>query len=531
MSPSRALTWGALVAVVALAAAVGHRPIEDGDLFWHLALGRWTLEHGALLPDVDPFTYNARSAPVQHEWLAQVALAALARVGGLHVLRWLGALWFSGLAVVAFLAFRRRGAGDAPAVAATAAWVLLAAPHAVVRPHLFAWLPALLVAGWLLEAPTRRRVAAGIAVVVVWANLHASVVLAPAWAAACGATAALLAVRAGRSVRQAAAPWGLHLIWTALASLAQPEGWRIWPYVLHTPEVNRALSNEWWPLWRGDVAAGRPWLLGLWAVLGGAVVVALVGALRQPMVLARAPGPLLSAAAVVHAGLTRRMTALLFVPLLWLLERLASRASPPPRWALRAGALLVTAFTLWGAAPETRGWDRPAALRPGVFPVTAAAFVETTRLAGRPVHPDGWGGYLAWSQPAGQQTFADGRWPLVGAQVIADGVAMLTRQSPQGPRFDRYRVDWLLQPTALAMRVPPPAPSRWVLAWRDDTAVVMLRRGPHFAANVRRVCAFFRRRAALRRHGTWHLRASGPPGVPTPTDVPSVLTLCSGSPS
>ncbi len=541
-------SWVGLAALGAVAAAVGLRPIEDGDLFWNLAIGRWLLTHHSLLPAIDPFTYNAGAAPVQHEWLAQALLAWIVDVGGLASLRLLGGAWCAGVAAVAFLALRRRGAGDAVALAGASLWWLFAAPHAVVRPHLLAWLPAWLFVGWVLDAPNAtatsarigaarawpfrtispKRLAVGVVIVGVWGNLHASVLLAPAWCAAMVFTALLISVRSGRPVRDAVAPWAAHLLWTSAAASLQPAGWTLVAYALHTPAVNQALSNEWWPLLRADVWASRPFLLVAWAALGVAVAVGLVGAVRQPIWPPRAPGPLLASAAVAHAALTRRMSVFLLLPVLWLVDRLASRRAP---WPLTPQlALLVAALCLVAVAPETRGWHQPATLRPGAFPTLATTFVDHAGLGGRPLHPDGWGGYLSWRLDGRVQTYADGRWPLVGAQVIADGVKMLTRQQDAGPVFTRYRIDWLMQPTSLYLRVPPPDPKLWALAWQDADTVVLLRRGPAFSANSRRVCAFYRAWPTLRPRATWPMRARGPAGVAVPTDVPSALSLCQEPP-
>lgn len=510
--------------LAAIAAAVGFRPVEDGDLFWNLAIGRWLIEHHTLLPAVDPFTYNAGSAPVQHEWLAQVGLAALANAGGIMTLRVIGGAWCASLVVVAFLALRRRGAGNAAALAGAATWWVFAAPHAVVRPHLFAWLPAWLFVGWVLEDTKPRRVAFGFCLVVLWGNLHASVLLAPAWCLAMLGSAWLLALLHKQPQGEALRPWAIHLSWTSLAALAQPAGWTLLPYALHTPSVNKALSNEWWPLLQADVWASRPALLIAWASLAVAVVVGLLGALRQPIWPLRAPGPLLSAVAVAHAGLTRRMSVFLFLPLIWLVDRLASRRTPWPHTQIVA--LLIALLALVAVFPETRGWRQPSALRAGAFPVLSTAFAEQTKLQGRPMHPDGWGGYLSWRLKGRVQTYADGRWPLVGQRVIADGVAMLTRRQDAAPLFSRYRIDWLMAPTRLHLQVRPPALHRWVLAWQDDDAVVLLRRGPAFDANLRQVCAFYRSHPTLRARASWPRRARGPAGVAVPTDVPSALSLC-----
>ena len=63
------------VAVVAILVALG--PIADGDIYWHVAAGRWMFEHRALLR-VDPFTVSAAGrAWIDVHWLFQLGVAAL----------------------------------------------------------------------------------------------------------------------------------------------------------------------------------------------------------------------------------------------------------------------------------------------------------------------------------------------------------------------------------------------------------------------------------------------------------------------
>src|SRR4029077_20902241 len=47
---------------------------NDGDTYWHLASGRWIIEHGRV-PLTDPFSYTKGGSPWQaHEWLADVLM-------------------------------------------------------------------------------------------------------------------------------------------------------------------------------------------------------------------------------------------------------------------------------------------------------------------------------------------------------------------------------------------------------------------------------------------------------------------------
>src|SRR5438552_1572862 len=60
------------LAVIPSFLAFGYTILAAGDLWWHLATGRWILEHG-YVPRVDSWSFT-RSGQVwlQHEWLADV---------------------------------------------------------------------------------------------------------------------------------------------------------------------------------------------------------------------------------------------------------------------------------------------------------------------------------------------------------------------------------------------------------------------------------------------------------------------------
>ena len=522
---SKYSTWIGLLALAVIAAAVGARPIEDGDLFWTLSLGRWIVENGSVWPEVDPFTYNAQDAPVLHEWLAQAGLFTYTRglssvfgeSAGLLGLRALGAVLCGSATIGVYTLLRR--VDPLWALPGAAVWWLMAAPHGVVRPHLLAWLPALVVAHlWLGRRP---RLVLLAVVCALWANLHASVLLAPAWALAAlltGLTQRWLHPESEDQTRL----WGGRLLVSGAATLAQPAGWHLWPYALNTPAVNRELSNEWWPLWRADVWTARPALFASWLGVVALCVLMMVVVIRRRRLQRLFPGPWLAFAATIHAGSTRRMTAYLYLAIAGVLAELSETNSSRAR---RIAAILVSAVIVVLTVPETAGWSAPGATRAGVFPHQASAVVGAMELKGRPVHPDGWGGFLTWQHNGRFAVYADGRWPLVGRQVIADGVTMMTRRDPA--LFKRYQVDWMLQPTSLMLRTRPPDPSKWALAWRDRTAVLLFRRGPAWEANVAQACAFYRDRPALVAQAKWHVRVRAPKGVATPTDVPSVLTFCS----
>src|ERR1044071_3473255 len=73
-----------LVGVLLIPAALGSSwtIFNDGDVSWHIATGRWIIEHGRL-PTTDPFSFTWAGKPwVPIEWLAEVIYASAYRLAG-----------------------------------------------------------------------------------------------------------------------------------------------------------------------------------------------------------------------------------------------------------------------------------------------------------------------------------------------------------------------------------------------------------------------------------------------------------------
>jgi hypothetical protein len=166
------LLTGGIFGALSTLATVG-----DPDLFWHLAQGRQTVTEG--LARVDAFSWTVNGLPVlTDQWLGQViwyeAYAALSWTG-IIVLRALLVAAVVTLIVATALNAQRR---PIVAVLAAAPAILLTRFAWTERPQLmglccFAALIFLLRASWarprlLLAAP---------ALILVWANLHASFAL------------------------------------------------------------------------------------------------------------------------------------------------------------------------------------------------------------------------------------------------------------------------------------------------------------------------------------------------------------------
>ncbi len=175
-----------------------------------LVSGRLIVQHG--LPWHDGLTVLGHGRRwVDQQWLAQLALYGLNRLGGVWLVEASQAALVLGTFVGAVLFAHRRGASE-PFIGAVSliACLPLVATASSVRPQSFCYpLWVLLIALTTQSTSLRsRHVVAALAVLVVWANLHGSVVLGAALVSARGIAELTRARRSTLGWVAAIAPWG-----------------------------------------------------------------------------------------------------------------------------------------------------------------------------------------------------------------------------------------------------------------------------------------------------------------------------------
>ncbi len=123
--------------ITAIAVLYSITPIHNGNIFWHLRNGIDIVETGEIRTE-DPFTWTRHGAYwIQHEWLAEVALALTWINMGESGPVFLKAL-FVGLSVFfAFKASIKSGANPSTTFIFGSLWLILAQPRWIVRPHFF----------------------------------------------------------------------------------------------------------------------------------------------------------------------------------------------------------------------------------------------------------------------------------------------------------------------------------------------------------------------------------------------------------
>jgi len=453
--------------IYALLLALGHRLLNDPDSFWHLVIGRWMVEHGAV-PRVDVFSFTMAGAPwIAKEWLSQLLYAGAHALGGWVAVVVLAAA-STALAFGLLARFLSERMPPAPTIALTIAAAVLTAPHLVARPHalalplLVAWVAGLVAAADARQAPSF----ALLPLMVLWANLHGGftfglVIIAPF---------ALEALLVADAAERLAVAWrwlrfGVLALFAACITPYGPESILVTGRVLGLGEA-LSFITEWRPQ---DFTH-----LGLFEILLllGAGLVLWRGLTLPPIRIVVVIG-------LLHMALAHTRNDELFgllVPIViagplatWFRWSAPQDAASEPKTAPAAAVMaIIAALTL--AVAATRDM-RPSA---NVAPAAAVASLTASK-AERVLNDYDFGGYLIYS---GTATFIDGRTELFGGAFMMRYLrAIMLRDLDDLLRLlDEYRVDaTLLSPSVPAVALLDRLPG-WERIHADAVAVVHVRR-------------------------------------------------------
>jgi hypothetical protein len=414
------------VALAAFALALATPP-GDPDTYWHLASGKWMLEHGALLrADVFSSTINGQPYSVG-EWLGQIVLYLSYLAGG-----WTGLVILRGLLIATCAFFLTRVAlrGGAPVIVAvpvTCAALILSEIVWTDRPHLFtlALFPLMLDLLLLARAGRFRLLLAVPPLILLWTNLHGGYPLGLALVGIFTLEALL--------TRRNFAAFAITASTAVAASLVDPGSLGLGAAASHATAPPRFIVEESPP----DVTNPAGLLFAAFVI--GALALAMRGGGTLLDLLLLAPLLWLGMSAQRHMPYFA-FAAVPFIsaaiPRAWPpLERWLARRRPYPAVAVIGFGAGVAAMALVGLAFV------PGSPNERAYPTAALDAVR--RGTGVLLHEYDWGGYLIWRAPE-RPVFVDGRLFPFLPDVFADW-----REAVElGPRWrqvlDRYKVDQVL---------------------------------------------------------------------------------------
>ena len=416
-----------LALVCALVGLHAAHPISNPDFGWHVALGRWILEHGAV-PDSEPFTHTAWAAPmVAHQWLSQSLYAAAILSVDVLGLRIGNGLLAAALVAIVYGWIRREGSGSALALLGAVLWAAIAESRLQLRPHMFNIFFFVVAYGALFVLRprlTRTQLAGFFALTILWINMHSGAVLFPALVILYTLTASLDQRLLGRRPSgdepgEGRLPrlWALAGLTTA-AVFISPNHFQVVGYVIESSRINSGLSVEWFSIASPQAASSHSafFFVCFW------VLTALVAAVSW---LRRGAIPLAHLVVVLFVAalpfVSQRFTWTSFVSVIfvaggvgtWLEgEELEPRSGAGIRVAFAALAVSLTAATFAGSldADRIRRWlSAEGNFRSEMFPAAAMTFLEAAKLEGNLFNANKWGGYVLFRTHQHDPVFVDGR--------------------------------------------------------------------------------------------------------------------------
>ncbi len=531
----RYVAW--LVAAMALfyALLAGLHTLQDFDLGWQLATGRWVAQHHHTF-STDIFSYTAQGSAWIYPVLSGIVFYLTYLAGGYALLSWLGA--GASLATIAILLRRNSIATCALAFVAVPLIANRTQPRAeMFTTLLFAAFLSLLWRHYLTGHEQGRRSFLWLLpiLMIAWVNLHLGFI---AGMGVCGAYLAWEALdwllpenRAAVRTRLTRAwPW---LALTAVATLANPWG----PFIyraLARQQQAQSLHNQWVVEWEGihpswsslrqamnlrDPQSAFWWLLAvallcaaiaLWRKRWGAAAL-LLASLYFSIQHVRLEA-LFACVAVVLGGSLLEEAWRSAQPALPEKSR-KKKAAPPPQRQIdrgRIAALLLLSAALTSIA-VVRCWDlatnryylgstQLSLFGPGIswwFPERAFQFVEREKLPANIFNSYSLGGYQTWRLFPEYRDYIDSRAVPFGSELFFQAYE-LSVEPPESPAWqqeaDARNINTIVVPLARydGIALFPKlrafcASQAWRPVYMDEVSAVFLRRTPQTAALVDRL--------------------------------------------
>ncbi len=465
------LGWAALVAAAVSAAFLF--PVHSQDIWWHLDSGRWMLQHHQYLGH-ETRTFSLNGAPWHNfSWLFQIVVAQLYQWSGMWGLLLFKAALMWLLFVLMFLAIGQKAAPLSWLLATLLfSWQII--PHILLRPHLPEGVFLALVVYWLQQEPKRGDIARYALLIVLWANIHASVII--------GVAALSLHYVVGPAfIRRPLAYWIRRMppvLLLVLLMFATPNGWHLLDVLIgHAHgDYMHSYIKEW----------HKPDHFPL--LSASALAAILVAALLKVRILRPAELFLIVFFLLLSLDSQRFLFELGLVlmrpsgHLIGLLLSRAGRASPhlAGRNGWLAGSLLLLGSLFLYKMPFAwQAWskrDYPVAMR--LYPHVAMSVLQPVIDAEGALklwNAYGWGGYIGWRGDGRVQVFIDGRSPSIFSEQMLVTSTLSSRNPELLSRLASvWKVDAILlragQNTLLTAYDP-----RWRLVAYDQRSMLYLR--------------------------------------------------------
>jgi hypothetical protein len=458
-----------LLIIGAVLAPLVFRTQADPDLWGHVRFGLDLLASHTLAR-IDQYSFTQDIPWVNHEWLSELFMGGAYQLGGgvgLSLIK--GALVLVTMVVV-LSAYRH----SRPLVQALVFLALAVGTGRVtgsLRPQLWSLLGVAILCRTLIAGPRRWWLLAFPIMFGLWVNFHGG------WIVGAAILAIWTVARAWRDESARTSAVTVAAL-SALSTLINPYGWRMWQFLADTIPVSRPIV-EWQPLLTTPVTAWIPWFVA-------ALAIALT-----PFATKRPPLDRLATVVVLGVASFRveRLSAFFIVATLILLSPTIKAQWPATSERLtdvsrRSAIILGTACVVLVLVSATL-----TARAASCIPMTGEWIPD--RLAGRALaeaQPQGrlvtwfdWGEYAIWHLSPSVRVSLDGRRETVYSDVVLKNHRELAAARPEGLAYLQkldpdyvwlpaslvpvrewlsthgYRIDVLTQTSFVAVRAGKPA--------------------------------------------------------------------------
>jgi hypothetical protein len=454
------------------------RPIQDPDIWWHLASGRYMVQN-MTIPRHDVFSLTAKgSSWINTYWLQEVFTYLLYCIGGINGLIIAKSLF------VAVLVFAIGSLNPTVKLPWGTRLLGIFCIYLGGHPRSYGWgeRASLVTFGFLgllfytLQSerwPKRSRLLRYWPFLfALWANMHRGFILG---LVILGIYVAELWINRNPECRRI----GWWFVLCSVCTLINPWGWGFYTMGWHDFRMSPTLSMGW--AWTPFLHLEIFWfmLIGFWGTVGWLLWK------REPV------GFGFLSTSVLLSWIAARYASFYPYFLIWAIPWLLSC------WYQnvlltdnKKTMMVVVLLAIAGFVDSRLGWG----VNPNIFPVQATEFMKENNLRVPFFHEYTWGGYFAWEFEGNPPVLIDGRIPAVaGYRLLYPKLESAITQPPL--EFQNFLNTLGLEaalvnypstkylPSPYAVYFPR---SQWALIYWDDLSLIFLRREPKFETVIRK---------------------------------------------
>jgi hypothetical protein len=460
----------------------------DPDVWWHIKLGQVILATHRW-PTADTYSFSVAGHHwIDSEWIAEVVLATMYRLGGMRGLELLLLVLGSAILIALYTLGTIRSGNSKAGFLAAAAVFVLAAPSFNLRPQMlgYLFLTLTLIALERFRQGKRRTAWMLPILMLIWVNAHGS------WTIGLGVIAVYLAtglvefhvgdIEARRWSPSDRLGLAAILVLCACVTVITPYGASLAKFPLQfASSLPVSLTNikEWLPMPFGD-PLGKLFLV---AVMG-VIVLQITNQLKW-----RLEDIALFIFAVTVACLHRRFL-LIFVPILTpLIASVLARWVPhyeraKDKSVINAALMAaILAILIWYFPTEAELWQTTAK----TYPVAAVEYLNNHSVPGPMYNTYDFGGYLILARGPENKVFLDGRSELYEpGGVLADYFAIADVKPGALSTLEKYGFHSCLLERDEGLATVLAALPGWREVYEDETSILFVRRSDSPASGIRK---------------------------------------------